>query len=108
MGKMKLTLNTARVLRLFLDDTAAPRYGVQLTGETGLVSGTLYPLLQRLERSGLLASEREQIDAREQERPARRYYRITPAGVRYAREKLAALADQLRPPPEGSEVHGHV
>jgi PadR family transcriptional regulator, regulatory protein PadR len=108
MGGMKLTLGIARVLRAFLDDPVAPRYGVQLTQELGICSGTLYPVLHRLERGGLVASEREQIDPREQERPARRYYRITPAGVQYAQRELAGLADALRPPLEGSEVHGHV
>jgi DNA-binding PadR family transcriptional regulator len=33
-----------------------------------------------------------------QERPARRYYRLTPDGEQLARRELAALADRLRPP----------
>ncbi len=108
MGGMRLSLGTAWVLRSFLDDPAAARYGTELMSALGFQSGMLYPVLHRLERDGLLTSQLEKIDPREQERPARRYYRITPAGAQYAREKLTALADALRPPLEGSEVHGHV
>lgn len=108
MGGMKLTLGIARVLRSFLDDPAAPRYGTELMADLGFQSGMLYPVLHRLERGGLVASEREQFDPGKQERPARRYYRLTPDGEQYARRELAGLADALRPPLEGSEVHGHV
>jgi PadR family transcriptional regulator, regulatory protein PadR len=95
---MKLVYLSALVLRLFLEDPGVSLYGLQLMTALQVTSGTLYPVLQRMEDEGLIASEREQADPRKLERPVRRYYRLTPAGVRYARRELAALADQLRPP----------
>ena len=56
---------------------------------TGLPSGTVYPILRRLDREGLLKSawEKAAIAQREQ-RPPRRYYEITAAG-------RAMLADAI-------------
>ncbi|HWN61971.1 MAG TPA: helix-turn-helix transcriptional regulator, partial [Streptosporangiaceae bacterium] len=45
-----------RVLRAFLDEPTAPRYGYDLMKAASLQSGTLYPLLARLEREKLVAS----------------------------------------------------
>jgi PadR family transcriptional regulator PadR len=48
---------------------------------TGLPSGTVYPALRRLETSGLLDSKWEDEDtARNEQRPARKYYKLTGAG----------------------------
>ena len=77
---MKLVYPAALILRSFLEDPAVPRYGIEFTGGLGISSGALYPILHRLEREGLIVSEWEQIDPHEQERPARRYYRLTPGG----------------------------
>jgi DNA-binding PadR family transcriptional regulator len=46
-----------RVLRAFLDDPSAPRYGYDLMRAAGLKSGTLYPLLSRLADDGLVTSD---------------------------------------------------
>jgi PadR family transcriptional regulator len=56
---------------------------------TGLPSGTVYPSLGRLERDGYLRSSWEDETAAHREgRPARRYYRVTAAGVRALGEAL--------------------
>jgi PadR family transcriptional regulator, regulatory protein PadR len=57
------------------------KYGFDIMDITGLPSGTVYPALRRLEESGLVASkwERGEIAQREQ-RPARKYYQLTPDG----------------------------
>jgi DNA-binding PadR family transcriptional regulator len=89
----------AAVVRVFLDDVGRPRYGYELMRLTGFPSGKLYPLLARLEREGWLAKEREQVDPAVAGRPARSMYRISDAGVRGAGRQLAALSEQLRPPP---------
>jgi len=77
------------LLRLLAE---GPSYGYQLVGEVAersgggleLASGTLYPLLYRLEEQGWVETEWE--DA---ERGARRkYYRLTAAGA----ERLEELA----------------
>lgn len=64
------------------------RHGYDLTKETGLRSGTLYPLLMRLADEGLLEAEWQ--PAAREGRPARHAYRLTPAGVAIARAAAAA------------------
>jgi DNA-binding PadR family transcriptional regulator len=55
---------------------------------TGLPSGTIYPLLRRLDREGLVSSRWEKpAVARREQRPPRRYYQLTAAG-----EAMRALA----------------
>lgn len=63
------------------------RYGYDLTRETGVGAGTLYPLLDRWERQGLLESEWR--PAEKPGRPARHAYRLTSAGRQFAHEAAA-------------------
>jgi PadR family transcriptional regulator, regulatory protein PadR len=96
MGRAtRLTTTVAGVLRAFLEDVDAPRYGVELMKITGLPSGTLYPTVARLERDGWLASELEKIDPTVEERPPRRYYTLNPAMTQRARNEVTDLADRL-------------
>ena len=76
-----------RVLGAFLADPAAPRYGYDLMRAARLPSGTLYPLLARLEKDRLVASAWE-TPQEEGQRP-RKYYRLTGEGIRIARLELA-------------------
>ncbi|HEY3734113.1 MAG TPA: helix-turn-helix transcriptional regulator [Streptosporangiaceae bacterium] len=92
-----MTAPLERVFRVFLDDPAAPRYGYDLMKAAGLPSGTLYPLLARLETRGLVASAWE-VPGRDGERP-RRYYRLTSEGTEAARLELAQLAARRRRAP---------
>ena len=62
------------------------RYGYELSGETGLKSGTLYPILMRLEKCTLLEA---QWVTTEDGVPPRHTYRLTPNGVEFARTSLA-------------------
>jgi PadR family transcriptional regulator, regulatory protein PadR len=86
---MKMTPQLERVLRVFLEDPAAPRYGYELMKAAKLASGTLYPLLTRLSEAGLVTSAWE-TPSEEGQRP-RRYYTLTGEGVRTARLELAQL-----------------
>jgi PadR family transcriptional regulator PadR len=56
-------------------------YGFSIMEMTGLPSGTVYPAMRRLERDDLIRSqwERQSIADAEQ-RPARKYYRLTATG----------------------------
>jgi len=94
-----MTASLERVFRVFLDDPAAPRYGYDLMKAASLPSGTLYPMLARLEAQALVVSawETPQHDG---ERP-RRYYRLTGEGVTVARLELARLSARRRPAPSG-------
>jgi len=86
-----------RVLGAFLADPATPRYGYDLMKAARLPSGTLYPLLVRLERENLVASAWE-TPQQEGQRP-RKYYQLTGEGIRIARLELAqASARRQRAP----------
>jgi PadR family transcriptional regulator, regulatory protein PadR len=70
------------------------RHGYDLMKETGLLSGTLYPLLMRMTEQGLVEAEWR---APEQPgRPARHAYRLTAEGAAFARANA-----QARPLPIG-------
>jgi PadR family transcriptional regulator, regulatory protein PadR len=90
-----MTTSVLKVLSAMLADTAAERYGLDLIHDTGLASGTLYPILVRLERSGWVTAQWEDIDPVAEGRPSRRYYRLTPHGAETARHELALLHQQL-------------
>jgi PadR family transcriptional regulator PadR len=59
------------------------RHGYDLMKETGLSSGTLYPLLMRMADKGLIESEWREPS--QLGRPARHAYRLTTAGIALAR-----------------------
>jgi len=86
---MKLTGPLERVLRVLLDDTSAQRYGYDLMKAARLPSGTLYPMLARLQAEGLVTSEWESQPQDASGRPPRKYYQLTGEGIRVARLELA-------------------
>ena len=96
-----LTYPTAAVL---LAVRRGHRYGFDVMDATGLPDGTVYPILRRLERRGVLEGRwEEQETARSEGRPARRYYALTPAGeVSLAEvvERFPALVRLFDAPPE--------
>jgi PadR family transcriptional regulator PadR len=98
MDEVRITATVARVLRAFLEDAGIPRYGLEIMEVTGLSSGTLYPILGRLEKAGWLKSQWEDISTTSAGRPARRFYTIVPAAARQARFELTELARQVQPP----------
>jgi len=96
-----MTIPTQRILRVLLGDAKAEFYGAELGDAAGLASGTVHPILARLERIGWVASRWEDIDPSVEGRPARRYYRITAQGAEAAR---LALARTYRPARAGFGV----
>ena len=86
---MKLTGPLERVLRVFLADASARRYGYDLMKAARLPSGTLYPMLARLEDQGLVTSQWEPPPGDGSGRPPRKYYQLTGEGIRVARLELA-------------------
>jgi len=68
------------------------RYGFDIMDATGLASGTVYPVLGRLERDGLVTSRWEdETRATSQGRPARRYYEVSGEGRAALREAVDML-----------------
>lgn len=88
INKLRLELRRGILVLAVLSQLESARYGyslIQQLSEQGLEieEGTLYPLLRRLEKDGLLESEWEVGETR-----PRKYYRISPAG----REVLNSLS----------------
>ena len=92
---IRMTTAMVKLASAFLAEPEADRYGLDLMKDTGLASGTLYPMLARLEQAGWVHSAWEDIDPVAEGRPRRRYYRLTAEGVRSARLELAALRQHL-------------
>jgi PadR family transcriptional regulator, regulatory protein PadR len=84
----RMTIPTKLVLEAFLADPAAERYGLEIGQTAGLPSGTVHPILARLEGFGWVTSAWEDVDPREEGRPARRYYRLTGLGATSAPDAL--------------------
>lgn len=77
MKQRRHSPTTVAVLVALLDQPEAETYGYSLTARTGLVSGSLYPILSRLEKRGFVIGEWQQSKAG---RPPRRVYKLTDAG----------------------------
>ena len=73
-----LSFTAVRVLQAVAGGTP---YGFDIMETTGLASGTVYPILARLEEQGLVRSRWEATaTARKEKRPSRRYYELTRSG----------------------------
>lgn len=81
---------TRTLLAQFADQPQAWQYGYELSKLTGLGSGTLYPTLARLTEQGLLESEWR--PSLQPGRPPRHAYRLTSAGLEFARAQSAKAA----------------
>lgn len=82
----RISPETLLVLERFLERPTDWRYGYELSQVTGLKSGTLYPILMRLEKCALLEAC---WVATEEGVPPRHTYRLTPRGLALVRTKLA-------------------
>jgi PadR family transcriptional regulator, regulatory protein PadR len=87
----RLSHQTLRVLRLFLDQPKHWLAGSDIWKDTGMLSGTLYPILMRLKRAGWLESRWEQLGPSEAGRPRKRLYHLTAQGYNNANKALAEL-----------------
>jgi len=85
----KMTLQTQAVLRALLERPTHELYGLQISKAAGLATGTIHPILARLEGLGWLDSRWEDIDPAVEGRPRRRYYTLSPSGAEQARLALA-------------------
>ena len=90
---IRLTAQTLRLLKIFVEKPRECRSGAEIARMIGIGSGTLYPILQRLENAGWLTSEWESVDPSEAGRPRRRLYKITGQGQANA---VKALTDMQR------------
>jgi DNA-binding PadR family transcriptional regulator len=76
----RLSFTSVAVLKAVADGS---RHGFNIMDAASLPSGTVYPILGRLEEGGYVRSHWEAAEvAQKARRPARRYYEITAAGRR--------------------------
>jgi PadR family transcriptional regulator len=110
MGRegVRITLQTLQVLQVLLTDPLGEHYGLEISRDSGLPTGSIYPILTRLENAGWVTSAWEDIDESRQGRRRRRYYRLTPEGAQLARHEiedaqhmLSARAARRRERPAG-------
>jgi PadR family transcriptional regulator, regulatory protein PadR len=85
---------TLSLFSALLNESERWRYGYDLSKETSLASGTLYPILMRLTEQKLLETAWEPSD--EPGRPPRHLYRLTADGAALAGQRLAAQAAKPR------------
>lgn len=84
------TKTVTAVCRVLLDANPEPVWGFDVMRAVGNKSGTVYPILRRLEESGWVTSEWEDPEdvTRYESRPPRRYYFLTELGESSIRKKL--------------------
>ena len=81
--KTRMSAAKVKVIRALLRDPVKPHWGYDLLKETGLRSGTLYPMLSQLEAMGWVKGKWE-FDERVPDGPPRKAYRLTGQGQRVA------------------------
>jgi len=95
-SQVRITGPTLKVLGALMSGGRRELAGADIGRETKVSSGTLYPILARLERAGWVKGRWEAQSAGELGRPRRRLYQVTALGVRsyesIARELLPAAA----------------
>ena len=91
MNSPRLSGPTLQVLGQFLDNPSEGLSGADIAKQTGLASGTLYPLLMRLESAKWLTSKWEKIDPSREGRPRKRLYEMTSLGASQSRAAFASL-----------------
>lgn len=90
-GDIRISLQTLRVLEAFLQRPTEELAGADVQRSSGLASGTLYPILLRLESAGWFVSRWENIDPASAGRPRRRFYRLTSSGLSQASDIFASF-----------------
>jgi DNA-binding PadR family transcriptional regulator len=86
---LRMTQATQMVLRAMLVEPTREAYGAEIGRAAGLPSGTVTPIMARLENAGILTHRVEEADPAEVGRPRRKYYSFTPDGAERARDALA-------------------
>jgi PadR family transcriptional regulator PadR len=91
----RLTQQTLKVLGVLTSGNAPELSGADIAKIVQLPSGTLYPILYRLEEFGWLDSRWEVGDPASLGRPRRRYYRVSAEGAKKVRELVRELTPSI-------------
>jgi PadR family transcriptional regulator, regulatory protein PadR len=90
-GGPQVTRQTLAVLATLMDGPQEGLSGAQIARTTNLASGTLYPILARLEQAGWLSSKWETGDPHTLGRPRRRFYQVTGLGENGAKAEARKM-----------------
>jgi DNA-binding PadR family transcriptional regulator len=91
----QMTKQTLAVLSTMLSNRDTEMYGLELSKQSGLKPGVIYPMLDRLLKAGWLDRRWEDIDPVVEGRPRRRLYRLNGTGAPAARRALSTHLDSL-------------
>lgn len=94
MAEPRLSHQTMRLLQFLMQKPRGTVSGADIARETGMLSGTIYPILLRFERAGWVTSEWEALDPAEVGRPRKRFYTLTGVGYNKAAAALRELGVQ--------------
>ena len=94
MTRPEFSKQTLAVLAALCAQPSAWQHGYAIARDTGLKSGTLYPILVRLADRGLMEACWE--DEQPTGRPRRHLYRLTPTGLASATAALADVTPTVR------------
>jgi PadR family transcriptional regulator PadR len=86
-----MSFQTLKALEAFLENPTEELSGADVHKRIGIASGTLYPILLRLESAGWFVSRWETIDPASAGRPRRRLYRLTRNGLARASDVFASF-----------------
>jgi PadR family transcriptional regulator len=89
---IRITGPVLKVLGELLSNPSEEISGAQIAVKTKLASGTLYPILMRLERAKWVVSEWENVNPSEIGRPRRRLYRLTGLGGQKAKLEFRSIS----------------
>jgi PadR family transcriptional regulator, regulatory protein PadR len=93
----RMTMQTLRVLKVLLDEPLAEHFGLEISRTAGLPTGSIYPILARLEQAGWLESAWEDIDPVAAGRRRRRYYKLSSDGAEKARRAVREAQQSISP-----------
>jgi PadR family transcriptional regulator len=89
--EIRITGPTLKFLGRMLTAPATGISGAEISKATGVASGTLYPILFRLEKARWLSSEWEDVNPSEVGRPRKRLYKMTTLGCTASKSAIAGL-----------------
>lgn len=98
--KFRITTQTLNVLGALVSSRDEIS-GADIARLTRISSGTLYPILMRLEHHKWIESEWEDGDPRKLGRPRRRLYQVTALGARSARKEFKEIKAAIGRPAWG-------
>ena len=85
----RITVQFLKVISIFISNPWREYSGADICRKAKLKSGTVYPMLIKMEVNGWLSSELEKIDPKKEGRPKKRLYKITHKGFTEGQKILA-------------------